>query len=340
MRRRLNLRYFDGYGDMGDDDFRKAMDGIRYADFNEEETPPVAAPAPAPVPDDEDKSDVTEPPVLEEPPAAEPDAHADEPQPTAPAQPPQGVPAQLAEKYAPIIGALENDPLFRQAMADAIAARRGGGQVPAAVPQPEQQRPPEEDKEPVCGEDELLEDFEKRHAEWEKRQQDGRMRDQVNQALSERQAAIQREQFFRHAQDVNSLLQQDTEAPAVAGFMKQNPAPPRLMQLMNEDPDTFMYIYDGMRQLTGKGNYFAEVFAKRRGGGQAVQPVAPTPMPAGGAPGAPVPVGRTHVKGAAPVPFTESGGGNNGKGGSGPNFADMSDKEFALYTERVKMQGL
>ncbi|MDO4561405.1 MAG: hypothetical protein Q4C86_10700 [bacterium] len=349
MRRLLNLRFFDekSYSDMGDEDFQRAMDSIRYADFNEDETPPDSDPAPAPAPDD-----TPEPPAApdDDTPPGEPapaPAAPGEPAPAPVPEPPApGIPPQLAEKYAPLIGALENDPQFRAAMADAIAARRSG-YVPAAAPQAEQQRPPEEDKEPVCGEDELLEDFEKRHKAWEQRQQDLKVRDQVNRALFEQQVAFQREQLIRRADDVNTLLRQDAEAPAVGDFFKKNPAPARLARLMDEDPDVFMYVYDGMRQIIGKGNYFAEVFAKRRGGRPAAQPVPVTvtpqaTLPGGGAAALPVPAappsGRTHVKGPQ-APFTESGG-NKGKGGNGPNFMDMSDKEFALYMERVKMQGL
>lgn len=131
--------------------------------------------------------------------AAEPEVPPAQPEP--PAQQ-SGIPPHLADRYAPIIDALETDPSFRQALADAIAARRSSAYVPAAAPQPEQAaKPADEDVEPVCGEDELLEDFERRHGEWERRQQDKRVRAEVEKALSERQEAFQREQFIRRSQN-------------------------------------------------------------------------------------------------------------------------------------------
>ncbi len=340
MRRLLNLRFFDdtaGYGEMSDEDFQNVMDSVRYAGFEDDD------PAPVPVPADDDAGngddlggESTPAPVQNEPPAApaaEPEVPPAQPEP--PAQQ-GGIPPHLAERYAPIIDALETDPSFRQALADAIAARRSSAYVPAAAPQAEQAaKPADEDVEPVCGEDELLEDFERRHGEWERRQQDKRVRAEVEKALSERQEAFWREQFVRRSQMVNELVQQDTEAPAVAGFIQKNPAPARLMQLMNEDPDVFMYVYDGIRQLTGKGIYFAEVFAKQRG----VPAAQPAAQPSAVRSTASAPA-RTHVK-TPQAPFTENGGvSSKGGGGGGVSFADMSDKEFASYMTRVSMQGL
>ena len=343
MRRLLNLRFFDGtagYGEMSDEDFQNVMDSVRYAGFDDD-------PAPAPVPEDDDAGngddfgggESTPVPVQNEPPAApaaEPEVPPAQPEP--PAQQ-GGIPPHLAERYAPIIDALETDPSFRQALADAIAARRSSAYVPAAAA-----KPADEDVEPVCGEDELLEDFERRHGEWERRQQDKRVRAEVEKALSERQEAFQREQFVRRSQTVNELVQQDTEAPAVASFIQKNPAPARLMQLMNEDPDVFMYVYDGMRQIVGKGNYFKEIAMRQRGVSTA-QPAAapsqsaaqPSAVRSPAAAAAPV---RTHVK-TPQAPFTENGGvSSKGGGGGGVSFADMSDKEFASYMKRVSMQGL
>ncbi|MDO5116370.1 MAG: hypothetical protein Q4D58_09770 [Synergistaceae bacterium] len=341
MTRRINLSFFDGQGyvDMGDEDFQKAMDEIRFAGFNDDASVEDAPPA------SDSDNDVTEDapaaedaqPVEGKPapsPEGQPSSDEGESQPESPA----GIPQPLVEKYAPIIGALENDPQFRAAMADAIAARRSGN-IPAAAPQPERQSPPEEDKEPVCGDDELLEDFEKRHAEWEKRQQDKKVREEVNRAFSERQAAFLREQAARRAQEVNSLLRADAEAPAVGEFFKSNPAPPRLAQLMNEDPDVFMYVYDGMRQIIGKGNYFADVLASRRGGVSAAQGRAASAPAAAVAGRRAAPDARTQVK-SPPAPFTETGGVKRGGGDAGPDFLNMTDKEFALYMERIKMQGL
>ena len=199
-----------------------------------------------------------------------------------------------------------------------------------------------DDMDTVIGQNELLEDFERRHGEWERRQQDKRVRAEVEKALSERQEAFQREQFIRRSQTVNELVQQDTEAPAVASFIQKNPAPARLMQLMNEDPDVFMYVYDGMRQIVGKGNYFKEIAMRQRGVPTTQPAAAPSQsaaQPSAVRSPAAVPV-RTHVK-TPQAPFTENGGvSSKGGGGGGVSFAEMSDKEFASYMKRVSMQGL
>ena len=346
MRRLLNLRFFDGtagYGEMSDEDFQNVMDSVRYAGFDEDDPAPVPVPADDDAGNGDDSGGGESTPVQNEPPAApaaEPEVPPAQPEP--PAQQ-SGIPPHLADRYAPIIDALETDPSFRQALADAIAARRSSAYVPAAAPQPEQAaKPADEDVEPVCGEDELLEDFERRHGEWERRQQDKRVRAEVEKALSERQEAFQREQFIRRSQTVNELVQQDTEAPAVASFIQKNPAPARLMQLMNEDPDVFMYVYDGMRQIVGKGNYFKEIAMRQRGVPTTQPAAAPSQsaaQPSADRSPAAVPV-RTHVK-TPQAPFTENGGvSSKGGGGGGVSFAEMSDKEFASYMKRVSMQGL
>jgi|GEM_PF-2232505 len=358
----INLQFFDeepgnpaatpktpadpDYSDMTDADFQKAMDGIRFANFNDDDVQEDTDPD-----DPSVLTDETETPASKA--VTEDVNQPKEPVPGAQTAPAPVTPQPQYERYAPLIGALENDPDFRQALVDAMIARRNGTQVSAAQPLPEQQQKqqPDEDKEPVQGDDELLEEFEKRHGIWETRQQEKRTRAVVEKALMEERVARTREALFKRASDVNELLQKDTEAPVVNQFFRGNPAPPRLMQLMNEDPDTFMYVYDGMRQIIGKGNYFAEVFMARKSGAQQVPHPTTQPIQEHQSAAQPQanplikpnqqPSARTVVKGPA-APYTEGAGGNSKGGGGteGPDFVNMSDKDFALYTERIKMQGI
>lgn len=313
------------YDDMSDEDFQKAIDNVRFAKFDEEdETAQDEEYIPS-----EDNNEGTESEVSE----------SKESEPTAETPAEKAVPQQpsaYGNKYDQLIGAIENDPEFRQSLADAIVARRNKFNAPAEQPKAEVEK---EDKEPEQGDDELFEDFERRRSAWESRQQEKKTREAVEKVLMEERNARMQEAYIQRTREVGEMLRQDVEAPAVSGFLAQNPAPARLMQLMNEDPDVFMYMYDGFRQIIGKGNYFASEFAKRRG--VAVSPVQSPQtqsyqqtQPAAQTSGAQ----RTVAK---KPPYTEGAGISGGRGGTGtPDFQNMSDKEFSQFMQRVKMQGM
>lgn len=224
--------------------------------------------------------------------------------------------------YAPYIVALQQDPEFERHIASLIEARRRG-EVPT-----EQPTAYEEDREPEQGDDETFDAYEKRVKEWNDQRQAKFVERNVRQVLERQAQNIQRQRLQATQQRLVEYTRNDPRMNEVLPALVNTPK--ALQDAMNQDPATFMVVYDTICRLQGREGYFGApmlpgITTAQRGGDAVKQ----------------TPDGRTVLKERS-VPFAEKGGvGGTARRASGlPDVKNMSESEFDKLLAKARSNGL
>lgn len=280
--------------------FDKKSNLLQGGTFIDEDIPDGGDPDPAPEPEPEPE------PVRVEPQVRQEDVEA----------------LRRLSPYAPFIGEIENDPDLARSVQDLIIARRRGG-VPVEEPKAEDNKPPEQ------GDDESYDAYEERMEVWRKEQQQKLVDRRIHETLSlkeqERITAIHREA----QQKVVEYTRADPRYQEVIDVVTAPAFPEPLRLAMDQDPRTFMMVYDTICNFQGRPGHFGAPVGNFTGGGAPVSN------------GATQQGGRTVVKERKPVPYAERGSATPEKrGGSGlPDFKSMSEAEFDAALERTRRKG-
>ena len=227
--------------------------------------------------------------------------------------------------YAPFIGEIESDPELARSVIELINARKRGG-APVEEPKPEDDAPPEQ------GDDESYDAYEGRMEAWRKEQQqklvDRRIQETLSLQEKQKQAAIQMEM----QQKVVEYTKADPRYREILDVVTSPAFPKPLRQAMDQDPRTFMMVYDTLCNFQGRPGHFGAPVGGFGAGGAAG---GGAPVSNGGA------QGRTVIKERKTVPFAERGTATpEQRGGSGlPDYKTMTEAEFEAALERNRTRG-
>lgn len=227
--------------------------------------------------------------------------------------------------YAPFIGELESDPELAQSVINLIAARKRGG-APITEPEPENDTPPEQ------GDDESYDAYEGRMETWRKDQQQKLVDRRIMETLSLQEQQKQRAVHMEMQQKVVDFTRTDPGYQQILDVVTSPAFPEPLRQAMDQDPRTFMMVYDTLCNFQGRAGHFGAPV----GGFGGQNKAGGAPMSSGDAQ-----PGRTVIKERKAVPFTERGTATPEKrGGSGlPDYKTMTEAEFDAALERNRSKG-
>ena len=232
---------------------------------------------------------------------------------------------QLAP-FIPIIGAMERDPELARKVGEIISAQQRGD-VPTQEPKAEEEPP-----EPVQNDDESFDAFEKRKADWLEDRQKRLVDRRIRETLETQERTTRQARLGEFQRSVVEHVQQDPHKGEVLDVLLSPSIPQAMRAAIDNDPATFMIVYDTVSRLQGREGYFgAPAFGGVNSATMQQQGKTPPATPGSG---------RTTLKEKKPVPFSERPGATSGSGGGGlPDFKGMSDAEFGAFAERQKLKG-
>lgn len=228
--------------------------------------------------------------------------------------------------FVPIIGAMERDPELARKVGEIIAAQQRGD-VPTQEPKAEEEPP-----EPVQGDDESFDAFEKRKADWQEDRQRRLVDRRIRETLETQERTTRQARLGEFQRSVVEHVQQDPHKGEVLDVLLSPSIPQAMRAAIDNDPATFMIVYDTVSRLQGREGYFgAPAFGGVNSATMQQQGKTPPTTPGNG---------RTTLKEKKPAPFSERPGATSGSGGGGlPDFKGMSDAEFGAFAERQKLKG-